>query len=128
MTTACREFWSQDANGYDLLVAITYTSDEAMVVWDSLRRARTLVIERQHESDRYKGRFLRGWSEDDGFFHASSLDEDPGSKHRHLATVTLIDGGICRCDECGEHMLEDERHWHPAVKPSSPPADASNRR
>lgn len=30
----------------------------------------------------------------------------------HVATATALDGGICRCDECGEIMLEDERHLH----------------
>ena len=32
--------------------------------------------------------------------------------NRRLATATVLDGGIARCDECDEIMLEDERHWH----------------
>lgn len=48
---------------------------------DALRRARSFVVERQHEEHRYKGRLVRGWSEDDGYFYAESPDDDPGSKH-----------------------------------------------
>jgi hypothetical protein len=29
-----------------------------------------------------------------------------------LATATPMNLGICKCDECEEIMLEDERHWH----------------
>lgn len=89
MTTAPREalpaargFWTHDANGNEFCVALTYTDAEAVVVWDALRRGRNLVIEREHDEHRYKGRFVRGWSEDDGYFYSESPDDDPGSKHR----------------------------------------------
>lgn len=29
-----------------------------------------------------------------------------------VSTATPLAGGICRCDTCGEILLEDERHWH----------------
>lgn len=80
--SARRGFWTQDDHGRDVLVAITYSDIEAESVWDSMRRARAIVIERVNEEHRYKGRLLRGWSEEDGFFYAESPDEDPGSKHR----------------------------------------------
>ncbi len=79
---AARGFWTQDGSGNDTCIAITYTTDEATAVWDALRRARSIVMEREHNEDRYKGRFVRGWSEDDGYFYAESPDEDPGSAHR----------------------------------------------
>jgi len=29
-----------------------------------------------------------------------------------LATATILNGGVAKCDDCGEILLEDERHWH----------------
>lgn len=84
--TAAREFLTQDSQGRDMLVAITVVGADAGVVWQALRQARSFVIEREHEEHRYKGRFVRGWSEEDGFFYAESPDEDPGSLHRDGAT------------------------------------------
>lgn len=80
--SVARGFWTQDANGNDCCVAITLVGADAGVVWDALKRARSIVMEREHSDDRYKGRFVRGWSEDDGYFYAESPDEDPGSAHR----------------------------------------------
>ena len=34
------------------------------------------------------------------------------TRERFLAGAELLDGGIARCKECKEVMLEDERHWH----------------
>lgn len=82
MSAEARGFWTHDAQGNDYCVAITLTADDALVVWDALRRARSIVIEREHHEGQYKGRFVRGWSEDDGYFYAESPDEDPGSRHR----------------------------------------------
>lgn len=80
-----REFWTQDGNGRDMLIGITFNAEEAQTVWDAAKRARSFVIEREHQEHRYKGRFVRGWSEDDGYFYAESPDDDPGSKHREAA-------------------------------------------
>ena len=35
--TAAREFWTQDGDGRDMLVAITYVGADAGVVWQALR-------------------------------------------------------------------------------------------
>lgn len=80
-----REFWTHNGNGRDTPIGVTFTAHDAMVFWDAARRARSIVIEREHEEHRSKGRFVRGWSEDDGFFYAESPDVDPGSKHRAVA-------------------------------------------
>lgn len=69
-----RAFWSQDDPGRDFCVAITYSDEEALVVWDALRRARAYVEERTHEDGYYKGRFLRSWSEEDGFLWPADLE------------------------------------------------------
>lgn len=82
--TDAREFWTHGENGRDTPIGITFTAADAATFWDAARRARTIVIERTHEEHRYKGRFIRGWSEDDGYFYAESPDVDPGSKHREV--------------------------------------------
>jgi hypothetical protein len=69
-----REFWSQDDNGRDFCLAIAFTDEEAMAVWDSLRRARAYVEERTHDEGIYKGRFLRSWSEDEGTLWREDLE------------------------------------------------------
>lgn len=69
-----RAFWSQDNTGRDTCIAIALDGDPDGAVWDAVRRARNFVIEREHDEHRYKGRFIRGWSEDDGFFWTESPD------------------------------------------------------
>lgn len=31
-----------------------------------------------------------------------------------LATATVLEGGIAKCDVCGQIMFEDKRHFHRA--------------
>jgi hypothetical protein len=69
-----REFWTQDNNGRDTVVAITYTADDAAVVWDAIKRARAYVEEREHR-ETYRGRFIRSWDEQDGVLWRSDLEE-----------------------------------------------------
>jgi len=70
---SAREFWSQDDLGRDYLVAITYTAEEALIVWDALRRARSYVEERTH-TEYYRGKFIRSWSEDEGYLYPADLE------------------------------------------------------
>jgi len=39
-------------------------------------------------------------------------DQGVSPSKRFLATATAMNHGVAKCDECGEIMLEDERHWH----------------
>lgn len=63
--TVAREFWGENDNGRSMLLAVTYTDEEAMAVWDALRRARAYVEERTHEEHRSKGRFIRSYFEEE---------------------------------------------------------------
>jgi hypothetical protein len=71
---APREFWTQDADGRDVLVAVTFGTREAEYVWYALKRARAYIEERTNEPHRYKGRFLRSWSEDEGYLYPEDLE------------------------------------------------------
>lgn len=63
--TVAREFWGENEYGRSMLLAITYTPEDASVVWDALIRARSYVEERTHEEHRYKGRFIRSYFEEE---------------------------------------------------------------
>lgn len=99
--SAAREFWTHDSNGNETCIAITYVGADAGVVWTAIKEARSFVIEREHQEHRYKGRFVRGWSEDDGYFYAESPDEDPGSNHR-----------VPVCEVLGDRQAKDLGDGH----------------
>lgn len=75
-THTAREFWSQDDLGRDYCVAITYDREDALVVWDALRRARAYVEEREHHDERYKGRFIRSYEEGVGVKYLADLERE----------------------------------------------------
>lgn len=60
-----REFWGEDGNGRSMTLAITYTAEDAITVWDALIRSRAYVEEREYDSYRYKGRFIRSYFQDE---------------------------------------------------------------
>lgn len=63
--SAYREFWGENDWCRSTSLAITYTAEEAEIVWDALRRCRAYVEERTHDPEIYKGKFIRSYFEEE---------------------------------------------------------------